>query len=100
MRLTPFTSVISLSSLNPVLQPKKAPRFELDTQEGRTEMAITDSNSPHNTVCTVINKMMIVDKFVLGLQTLRTIGESCMQVHSTDYGDIVNFLTKRHLNAL
>lgn len=87
-----FASTISLSSLNPVLRPKKAPQFEFDAQEGRTETAITDPNSPHNTVRTVINmstKLEVVDKFVLSLRTLRTIGESCMQVHSTDDGDMM-----------
>ncbi len=87
-----FTSTVSLSSLNPVLQPKKVPQFEFDAQEGRTEMAITHPNSPHSTVCMVINKSMkpeFVDKFVLSLRMLRTIGESCMQVHSTDDGDMM-----------
>lgn len=85
-----FTSTISLASLTPVLRPKKAPQFELDAQEGRAETAITDLKSPHKAVRTVINKSMkpdVVDRFVLSLRTLRTMGESYMQFHSSDYGD-------------
>jgi FKBP12-rapamycin complex-associated protein len=90
-----FTSTMSLSSLTPVLRPKKAPLLELDEQEGRTEMVVTDPKSNYNIVRTVINKSMkleVVDKFVLSLRTLRTIGESCMQVPSSDGDMMLPFL--------
>jgi len=79
-----YTSTYSLVSLalTPSLRPES---ITLDgrttTADGRTKMAVADTHSSINNVRTVINKSMkmeIVEKIVLSLRTLRTIGESYM----------------------
>mmetsp|Transcript_20902 Transcript_20902/g.45314 ORF Transcript_20902/g.45314 Transcript_20902/m.45314 type:complete len:3366 (+) Transcript_20902:339-10436(+) len=89
-----FMSSISLSSMNPGMRPKK-PQSELEVQDAaksRTETAATNSKPSHKSDRIVINKStkrVVVDKLVLSLRTLRTIGESYMQVHASEDGNML-----------
>lgn len=87
-----FMSSMSLSSMNPGMRPKKPQQSELDLQDAinRAESAVVVK--PKRSDDILINKSMrpeVVDKLVLSLRTLKTIGESYMQVHASDDGNML-----------
>ncbi|KAL7543713.1 hypothetical protein ACHAXR_013532 [Thalassiosira sp. AJA248-18] len=87
-----FMSSMSLSSMNPGMRPKNLPQPELEVQETTkisTEPAATNPISYHKTDRVIINtstKPDFVDKLVLSLRTLRTIGES--YIHDSEDGNL------------
>jgi len=96
-----FMSSMSLSSMNPSMRPQKLPSSaELDAAQDVVNMTrteeVTVTKSPalssRKDDRVVINKstnQVVVNKIVLSLQTLRSIGESYMLGHASDDGNML-----------
>mmetsp|Transcript_15876 Transcript_15876/g.34202 ORF Transcript_15876/g.34202 Transcript_15876/m.34202 type:complete len:1004 (+) Transcript_15876:2382-5393(+) len=100
-----FMSSMSLSSMNPGIRPKKPPQSELETvvqdvttsTRSRIDSSITAATNNHisshkNRDHIVINtstRLEVVEKLVLSLRTLRTIGESYMRVTDLEDGNML-----------
>ena len=94
-----FMSTMSLTSMNPSMRPKKPPQSEQAMEpvqeavqrrkEAATANPALSSRRSDRVVINRSTKPEVVDKIVLSLQTLRTIGESYMQVHAAEDGNML-----------
>lgn len=94
-----FMSSMSLSSMTPGMRPRRHTLTEpeaLDEGGGRAESSATavaaspvSSRKTDGPAINMSTKPEVVDKLVLSLQTLRTIGVSYMQVHDSEDGNML-----------
>lgn len=82
-----FMSSMSLSSMNPSMRPPQKPELEVVLDVETTPPR--SSQKKYRIVINKSNKQGAVDKIVLSLQTLRSIGQSYMQVHASEDGNLL-----------
>lgn len=105
-----FMTSMSLSSMNPSIRPKKPPQSDLEAVQDTTSTRVPSTStrsrmdstavaattnfpsSQKNSDHIVINtstRPEVIDKLVLSLRTLRTIGESYMRVTDLEDGNML-----------